>query len=145
MDSASQHDVTSFPARSKTLFSYSIVPQVLDETFTFLTSTQMDRLFNKKRKKTPQPSHQPIASDVDTSTAPGPNGLQTEQIAHSEGRKSSYCRDPETARTDLAVAAGGGNRVDPWIARQDGVEELWTSVPEIGSTGHEVKPAGKCS
>jgi len=76
----------------------------------------MNRWFNKKRKKSPEPLQRPVIS---TNTIAGP-GFLAEMGTDPKGRPSCSYLDPEVDQVDLATMPGDRDGRGPQIAFQDG-------------------------
>jgi len=82
--------------------------------FVFAPRTQMNRLFNKKRKKSPRPPQQPGAS---TNTVAGPE-FRAETDIDPKGGRGSY-QDLEVDRVDLTTILGERDSKGTRIVSQD--------------------------
>jgi len=109
----------------------------------------MDRWFNKKPKKSPEPPQQ---LGISTNTIAGP-GFLAEMGTDPKGRPSCSYLDPEVDHVDLATMPGDRDGRGPQIAFQDGsgrsqdlpAPGVSTSDVVDPGTGRGDDPISECS
>ena len=117
--------------------------------------TTTKHFFKIKRKKSPNPSRQPILPETPADIAAGPPNLRAEPnvTIPSDGAQNVSDNDLEADHTDLTVPPNEGGTIHPRGLFQDGMDgnqELpasgaSTSAAEIGGADHGDQPASKCS
>ena len=121
--------------------------------FLFAPITKMNRLFNKNRKNSPEPSPQGVLPGIPTNIAAGSAGHQPDPNIGPEDEKNRSYPDPEADWPDLAVSLDGRSGGDSRIVFQDRMDEdqelptseAWTSGVVIGGTGRGNDSTSKCS
>ena len=114
--------------------------------------SMMDRLFNKKRKKSPEPPPQGGLPGISTNIA-GPVSYQAESNISPGGRESRPYQDLEADLADLIVSLDEGSGEGSLTVFQDRIGEgqeppasgAWTSGVLSGGTEHKNDPTSKCS
>ena len=110
----------------------------------------MNRLFNSKRKKSPEHS-QPDSFTTDV--AAGPVSYQAQSNIGPVGGQSRSYQDPSVDRPDLTTAlderSGGGSQID-FQDRMDEDQELpvleaWASGAAIDGAARRHNPTSECS
>ena len=121
--------------------------------FLFSSTTMMNRLFNNKRKKSPE-SSRPDGLTGFHNVAAGPVSHQSQSNVgpELEGGQSRSYKDPRVVWSDLTVTpdegSGGGSRIvfqDHMDEDQEFIaSEAWASGIAIGGAARRHNPTSRC-
>ena len=125
--------------------------------FFLMLRTNMDRLFDKKSKKSPKYSQRDIFPGILTNTAVGPLGFQTQLDITSKGEKivpiriwtlirliRPWCQMRGVAGVHRSYFGGRLTRVKGLLHRKLPPPVLWTSATLTTNTAHQVSVSDPC-